>query len=241
MAIALDTSTYGSFVGSGTSLTWSHTCTGSDLVLFVGVIANDTTDLVTGVTYNGVAMTLVGKENATTDRWTSLYVLAGPATGTHSVVVSTSSACYITGLSTSYTGGHQTTPIDSHVEAVAGSASSLTATTTVVASGCWLVGMGRSNISPVDAGTGTTERAQETDFNSGGLCDSNGTVGTGSQSLQITFGGSGQGTFVVASLAPAASGDVTLTPGVGAVGMTGRALSALVAMANDARIVIQKA
>ena len=43
------------------SLTWSHTCTGSDLVLIVGVSTRggDGDAVPTGVTYNGVAMTLI--------------------------------------------------------------------------------------------------------------------------------------------------------------------------------------
>ena len=42
---------------SATSLTWSHTCAGANRILFVGFLSNGT---VTGVTYNGVAMTQVG-------------------------------------------------------------------------------------------------------------------------------------------------------------------------------------
>lgn len=213
MAIAFDASVYGSFVNPSTSLTWSHTVTGTDPVLFVGV-QSDFSDNITGATYNAVAMTLVGKGAGTSDRWAYLFVLPAAATGAHNVVVSGSSA-YITGYSSSYTGGHQTTPIDSFSVTTTGSADPLTGTTTVVAANCWLIGTGRSVVSPVAAGASTTARAQETDFNSGGMYDSNGTVGTGSQSLQINPAGAGAGCLIVASLAASGGAAATWGPLLG--------------------------
>jgi len=204
MAIALDTSTYGSFVNPGTTLTWSHTVTGTNPVLFVGAIAA-TTDILTGITYNGVAMTLVGKGAGGSDRFIYLYVLAAPATGAHNIVVSSASS-YLTGFATSYTGGHQTTPIDSFAVTTTAGADPLPGSTTVVAANCWLVATGRGTQSPVTAGALTTARAQESDFSSGGMYDSNGTVATGVRSLEINFSSSGAGAIIVASLAEAGGG-----------------------------------
>lgn len=201
MAIALDTSTYGSFVNPGTSLTWSHTVTGSNPVLLIGAIGDGTFDDLTSIAFNGVTSAIVQKGQGTADRWMYLYVLAAPATGAHNIVI-TGGNHYWTGFATSYTGVDQSTPIDSSAVVTTAGATSITTSTTVVASNCWLAGGGRSAGANVTAGTGTTNRAQETDFHSGGMYDSNGTVGTGSQSLQITWTGSSPGTFIVASLAP---------------------------------------
>ena len=205
MAIALDTSTYGSYVNTATSLTFPYTVSGTDRELLVEVMG-DYSDLVTGATYNGVSMTLIDKCRGGVDRWLYLFGLVAPATGTHNVVVSASASIYIQGCATSYTGVDQSNPIDSFAHATTSAGDPLTATTTVVATGCWLVGAGRGEVSPVTAGTGTTSRAQETDFNSGGMYDSNGIVGTGSQSLQIDFGGTSQGSLIVVSLTPVAGG-----------------------------------
>jgi hypothetical protein len=60
MAIAVD-ATSQDHSATATSLTFSHTCSGSNRILFVGIVGDITTDTVTGVTYAGVSMTLVGK------------------------------------------------------------------------------------------------------------------------------------------------------------------------------------
>lgn len=56
MAIAFDATTTSSLGSAVTSITFSHTCTGSNRILFV-CTANNGGANVTGVTYNGVAMT----------------------------------------------------------------------------------------------------------------------------------------------------------------------------------------
>ncbi len=59
--IAFDSATNGGS-GTGTSLTYAHTCSGSARLLRVGVnLYNPGTDDLTGVTYAGVAMTQIGK------------------------------------------------------------------------------------------------------------------------------------------------------------------------------------
>ena len=60
MAIAYNVASTGTYTGTS-PLTWSHTCTGSNLILIVGVIveSSSSNQNCTGVTYNGVAMTLI--------------------------------------------------------------------------------------------------------------------------------------------------------------------------------------
>ncbi len=88
MAIARDTSTSASGAPTSSPGTWSHTCTGSNLILFVGVESTGASDNVTGATYNGVAMTLVQKQARLDGREVYLFVLVNPATGSNTVSVS---------------------------------------------------------------------------------------------------------------------------------------------------------
>lgn len=53
-------------------LTWSHTVSsGTDRALFVEVTIGTTGTIVNGVTYNGAALTLVGRPPARSCRWRS--------------------------------------------------------------------------------------------------------------------------------------------------------------------------
>lgn len=204
MAIAVDTTTDGGFNGSTTTLTWSHTTAGSDRVLLVAV-QTTSGDLVTGATYNTVAMTQINKAvapSSTTNIY--LFYLIAPTTGAHDVVVTASATSALAGLSASYTGCDQASQPDSQTTATAANpATSLTASTTVVASNCWLVSVFVNTASFAAAGTNTTERIEHSAVGFG-IYDSNGTVSTGSQSLQAT-GSTADWAAVIASLDPAAA------------------------------------
>lgn len=71
------------------SVTWSHTCSGIERVLVVGVGVGGTTP--TGVTYRGVAMTLAVSETGIAPK-TYLYYLNNPPTGAGNIVVTLASA-----------------------------------------------------------------------------------------------------------------------------------------------------
>lgn len=89
-AISYDTSVNGGSTAASTTHTYSHTCTSATfLVVFptAGVA-------VTGVTYNGVAMTAMSGFSA--------YYLVNPAAGANNVVITCGSATTIYGLSASY-------------------------------------------------------------------------------------------------------------------------------------------
>lgn len=100
MAIALD-ATSNAADSSGTTLTFSHTCTGSDLVLVV--FATTQSGTAATVTYNGVAMTRRAYESATNPR-IGAYVLADPATGAHDIVVTTDNDIATAASGISFTG-----------------------------------------------------------------------------------------------------------------------------------------
>lgn len=216
MALARDSNSSGTVVG--TSLTYNHIVgSGSNrlLVVFVNLSTNPGGgDVVTGVTYNGVAMTQVTKLNNSdatyTNRWNYAYILVNPDVGTHSVVVSCSSSQSIGAMSISYTGAKQTGQPDSYNSGTTASAASHTINTTVVASNCWLAGVATATLTRPTAGSGFTTSYNDSAGNSL-YGDTNGTVGTGSQGMTSSQSPNGAFTTIVLSIAPTTSVDYTAT------------------------------
>lgn len=187
MAIAFDTAVDAGNA-TATSLTWSHTCTGSNRLLVVDVVGNTSSDVITGVTYNSVAMTLVAKVSSAAGgsaRWIYQYLLENPASGANSVVVSASTSIFIAGHSLSYTGAAQSGQPNAFNTGVAASATSLTVAVTSTVDNCWLVGNLKNDAGAGSAGTGTTIREATA---TGGMtsCDRGPVTPAGSSSLQVT-------------------------------------------------------
>ena len=225
MNIAFDAATRSGFGGS-TPRSMAHTCsTGVSRALWVGVVGH-TTDIITGVTYNGVAMTLVGHDQGPSARWHYLFRLENPASGTHDVVVSASSSVAVGIYAASYTGVSPTGQPDS---AVAGNATSATAalSTTTVANNCWTIMFGKNDVGVVSAGAGTTVRLTGSD-DGGFLVDSNSAkTPAGSVTLTATIdGGSGPWVATIASFKPDLN--FAVTADAGAYALTG-AVAALLA------------
>lgn len=104
-AITHDADSSGSV--TGTSLTVSHTVTGSDPLLQVCIVTGVNTDSVTGVTYNGDALTQFGVHETTGGSPAESaygYYILNPDTGTHDIVVSAGSSIFMEAMSSSYTG-----------------------------------------------------------------------------------------------------------------------------------------
>ncbi len=187
------------FSGSATSLTYAHTCTGANRLLVVTVALVGATDDVTGVTYNGVALTRIGfVGNAGTQACASfLYYLIAPASGANNVVISVSPGQNISGRSVSYTGAKQTGQPDSSATNNTSTGTTLALTTTVVATGSWLASS-YFNLNGRTIPVGTSDRGGSM------LADSNGTVSTGSNTQTWTTDTSGSAQVgVIASIAPA--------------------------------------
>lgn len=211
-AIAVDVGSDGQTSG-GTTCTFAHTCTGSDRLLLLAV-RGEWTDLLTvaSTTYNSVAFTLIDKSIQVFNFAAYLLYLIAPASGTNNIVVTMSVSSTFSCTAVSYTGCDQSAPIDSAnkgntfgtVEAVS---------TTVVGANCWLSGMAASG-GFLSAGTGTTMRQQNTGFPwfTLGSIDSNGTVGTGAQSLEVTLGSNDNIHLILASLLPVSAGGASQNP-----------------------------
>lgn len=99
-----------------TTPSWSHTCTGTNLLLVVtvGWRHQDPGNAITGITYNSVALTQLGTtsngEFATAEIW---YLLA-PATGTHTVAATFTDLARAHLGAVSYTAVNQSTPLGTY-------------------------------------------------------------------------------------------------------------------------------
>ncbi len=112
--------------GASPTITLAHTTAGTNRVLVVGVsmnITNNTGATVSGVTYQGAALTLSGAHNdAGNTRRVELWYLIGPATGTNNVIVTlslpggTGTLGVVVGATT-LTGADQAKPIRSFLAA----------------------------------------------------------------------------------------------------------------------------
>ena len=139
MAIARDTYLAMSD-NTGTTVTKSYTVSGANRLLLV-FIHSWVGDNVSGVTYNGVAMTQTLKQNEApaTNYNGYIYSLIAPATGTNNIVVSGTSMNFSMGA-ISYTGVAQTGFPDA--TAVAKSqVANVTGTITTVADNAGIVGL----------------------------------------------------------------------------------------------------
>lgn len=145
--------------GSAPSITVAFTVgSGSQRFLAVEVMSGAAGDVVTGVTYNGVAMVRAGLSAATTDNQrVYLYVLANPSSGANNIVVSATGVARLDVRATSYTGCSGS--YSAAVSAIGAAATTLTVNITTVYDRSWVIGAYRNNLdNAVTAGANTTIR-----------------------------------------------------------------------------------
>lgn len=205
MAIAFDASAKATAV-TATSVTWSHTCTGDNRILFVAV-GVPTADTITGVTYNSVAMTLIDKKQMGADRFFYLWYLVAPATGANNIVATSSNSQILRAASASYTGASQTGVPDASTTNNVEGTLSITTSVTTVADNSWLVMVARnSGAEDITAGASTTLRTLIDPDTSEAIFDSNAAkTPAGSHSLVATKTATNRDWItVMASFAPPA-------------------------------------
>lgn len=153
----------------------SYTNNGQLLIIGIYVTAGILPDSYT-VTYNGIACIYI-TETFESDfaQYIGFWYLANPPIGTFFIDVSTGTSSTFGFTAVSYIGANA---IDSFNTAQR--ATPVTVSTTVINSGCWLVGLG---VSAGGSGSLTSNRTDLQILNGSTLSDSNGTVGTGSQSI----------------------------------------------------------
>ena len=210
-AVAFDAAVTEQNTGTTSPATFSHTCTGANLVLFLASFL-DGTAAITDITYNSVsssALNTVNSAPASVDLY--LRYLAGPATGANTVSVAWSGTpSFSRSYASSYTGAAQTGIPDAQNTGAQAGGSSLAVIITVVATGCWVVAFERGeNSGKATSVTNVTTNRSGTD---GGFWDSGGTVSTGSFTATANWAiaqGAGSG-MCIASFAPVGSAIKTI-------------------------------
>lgn len=196
-AIQLDATSYNS--GTSTSVTWGHTCTGTDRILFVGFATGGSP---TSVTYNGTSMTLVASN--TTGQDTYLYMLVNPDTGSNTIAVNLSGSSWVYAAAASYTGVEQSNQPDG-IDDSYGAGATLTSTVTTTDDNCWGVLVNRSASSGIaTANSGCGLRVPFPGYVQ--LFDSVGPITpAGSTSFVTNTSGAGVATHAMATFSPAAA------------------------------------
>lgn len=217
MALAFDAaaSTDG---GAVSSLTFSHTCSGNDRIIIVGVAAGDDDGrTVSSVTYAGVNLTQVRAQRLQTsgipDKWVEMWYLVAPATGANNVVVTLSGAVsnWVAAGSISLTGAAQTGQPDASNDAV-GTSTTASVSVTTVADNCWVIDVvSYEDLSPtLTVGAGQTERWIQNDASD--LQGAGSTEGPKTPAGAVTMswdGGNDDWAMMAVSVAPAA-GEATV-------------------------------
>lgn len=200
----------------GTTLTWAHTCTGSNALLLASAYSNNND--FSGATYNSVAMTELARTGAGfLDSQEIVYGKLTPATGANNIVVTFNAGSYVGGNSASYSGVLQSGLPDSSslYDNTTGDKASVTQATTVVTANSWLymgvhATVAGGGASTQSAGAGTTQRGTGSGFH--GQFDSNAGVAAGSQSLIVNFSASARAvTITMVSFAPFVVPDLAIS------------------------------
>ena len=199
--IVFDAASNSGFGGARSSFSWLHTTSGTNRLLYVGVTTVD--DSVTGVTYNGVAMTLIDSQAASTgDSKVTTFYLVNPTSGSNTVEVTLGGSEIANGsyaAAVSLTGVDQTSPLDASNKAQAA-----TVDVTVVAAQSWVIDtFARLASTVVTVGAGQTERwnaASDLGLRVAGSTEPN--VSAGAVTMNWT-GGSYAPCIVAASFKPA--------------------------------------
>jgi hypothetical protein len=219
MAIARDSHVISAQTASN-ALTYSHTCTGSNLVLTVFAYV-ESSSTITGITYNGVSMSLV---TSTSVGSVSMYgfILTNPATGTHSVVVTSSAVGFISSGSISYTGANPTGQPDAYNKNSSSSLSTITTTVTTVTANDWIAGFfvqdnggtfsGTNAFTLLQQGTGSPSSGS---WNGNATLDTNGAIGTAGATVvgASTTGGTNNALIIGIAIKPLASTYQGIPPG----------------------------
>lgn len=229
MAIAFDNAV--TSVSTGTSITLTSYAVGASNPFLCVAVANwaAATDLVTGITFNGVAMTIDSTvsgiiENGNAPKgYYSVYTLVGQS-GTHDIVISSSGAGIgaASGIwVASYTGVDQTNPINAHARTatVGVNVSTLAVAVVTTTDQCWVI-----NGEGDGSGSGTSVNAPFTIRQSPQtyirMADTNAPVSTGLTTATWNYPSS-MSTIWAMAIAPSATAQVTaiitqlLTLGVG--------------------------
>lgn len=175
--IVFDAASNSGYNTADNSYTWSHTCTGLDRYLVVGVsMLSIGGSSVTAITYNGVALTKIGSVASVSGAVRmELWGLANPTLGANTIQVDLSASLDSIGGASSFGGVHQTSPYEGFNSASATNvgAADATVNVTTVADNDWVVDTVATDDTAITVGAGQTSRWNVT-----------GTLGSGAGSTE---------------------------------------------------------
>lgn len=187
MAVAFDVASNAG--GDGvSSVTWSHTCTGTGTDGFIRIAAGWQDNVaISSMTYNGTAGTVIGQANNSTLKHSAMRYVLVPTTGAHNCVVTFASAVsnIVCGAS-SFTGVNQTTPVDG-LQTGTGSGTGPSVTVTTSATGDMVIDACYNNASSAGwtAGASQTEEWDRND--SAGFAHGGGSREAGAASVTMNW------------------------------------------------------
>lgn len=199
MAIAFDTASANSSLGTTTST--SVTITGSNTITLAAIGANSGST-VNSITLGGSAMTFIASGEETGIKTFLYYYLGASGSPTISADVSSGPICLQVGV---YSGVNQVAPEASNFGSTINDTFDLSVTT--ISDNAWVVEGAATNQSGanLNAGTGTTKRIGTSANRSGGIYDANAAISPpASTTLQVTQT-SARKAGVIVSIAPAAA------------------------------------
>lgn len=204
MAIAFDNAT--NVVNtSATSVTDSHTATGSNLVAIVDTYV-DTGDNLTSLTYDGadILANQIAKIQLPGAGYMYMHYYVNPPTGAKNVSAGISGGATRIELAVAtYTGCSQTGVPDASNTGSAASGTSLSVSVTTIADNTWDVGFFTLNLKTATAGTNTTIRINGSGSQLSVITDSNTAQTPAGAFVQaVSWTGSNLNAGIVASLAP---------------------------------------
>ncbi len=190
MPIAFDATISGPAGAAPATQTYSHTCTGTNLILYVTVFTVASVDSVSGITYGGVAMTRVDTIFDASFGGEYLYRLVNPASGANNIIVTyTGTPVFATSTAASYTGAKQSGGVFVSTKGN-GLNNTLSVSLTPNSANNWIA-MGDSNSGSAPYGGGGSAAVRLVNVNNSAsvMYDTNGTVGTGSITMTSTWSG----------------------------------------------------
>lgn len=180
----------------------SVSVSGSNPIGIVYVVGDVTADNISAVTWGGVSMTKIAAVQAAGDRYDSAWWVANPSSA---ATISFTGGSFWRSYSFYYTGAKQTGQVDSSNTGTSAASAAITIAATVAAANCWYV-MCQKDDSGGRTYTGSgVLSSTRVDADAGGIAigDSNGIVGTGSQSGTFTASSGGMSHGGIAfSIAP---------------------------------------
>lgn len=175
--ITFDAASNSTYQTAQSTYSWSHTCTGSNRYLTVGIsMLSVGGSSVTGITYSGIALSLIKAQASGAGAIRSeLWGLVAPATGSNTIAVTLSASLDSAAGAVSYTGVEQTTPYEAANSATATNvgAADATVNVTTIANNDWTFDNVATDDTAITVGAGQTSRNNVT-----------GTLGSGAMSSE---------------------------------------------------------